>query len=97
MHTTGLIIASFGGLFLFGSVLALACMPNKNDGDKLTIPQVFDLFFLGGIIGSFLNLLQATKEGLKNRSSPLFPLLVLFGLSIGLFVIGLGLMSFSQE
>lgn len=95
MHTAGLIIALFGALFLFASALALSCIPNKNENSKFTIPEVLDLIMHSGIINALRSLLRSIMEGLKNRSSPLFPAVVLFGLSIGLLLLGFGLMSFS--
>lgn len=85
MHTAGLIIAIFGGVLLFGSALALSCIKTN---DKLSAAEAFDLFILGGVIGFFRDLFRAIAEGFRNRSSPAFPPLVLFGVSVGLLVVG---------
>ena len=85
MYTTGLILASFGGILFFASILALAC--TKTD-DKLSGAEAFDIFILGGVISFFRDLFRAIAEGIRNRTSPAFAPLVLFGVSLGLLAIG---------
>lgn len=85
MYTTGLILAIFGGVLLFASGLALACI--KTD-DEISAAEAFDLFILGGVIGFFRDLFRSIAEGLRNRSSPAFPPLILFGVSLALLAVG---------
>jgi len=85
MRTAGLIFAIIGGVLLFGSALALSCIKTK---DKLSAAAAFDLFILGGVVGFFRDLFLSIAEGYKNRSSPAFPLLVLFGVSVALLLVG---------
>jgi prolipoprotein diacylglyceryltransferase len=85
MHTTGLILAIFGGVLLFASTLALACIKNNN---KISTAEAFDLFILGGVIGFLCDLFRSIAEGLRNRSSPAFSSLILFGVSLTLLAVG---------
>ncbi len=85
MHTAGLILVIFGGVLLLGSTLALMCI--KTD-DELSAAEAFDLFLLAGVITGLRDLFRAITEGFRNRSSPAFPLLVLFGVSVGLLGVG---------
>lgn len=85
MHTTGLIITIFGCVLLSGSLMALACI--KSDED-ISAAEVFDFFVLGGVIGFFRNLFRAVLEGLRSRSSPAFPPLILFCVSFVLLALG---------
>lgn len=89
MHTTGLILTIFGGVLLFVSAMALSCL--KTDA-KTSAAEVFGMLILGGAIGFFRDLFRAIAEGLQDRSSAAFPLLVLFTVAVGLLAIGCSLM-----
>lgn len=79
MFIAGLILSIFGGVFLWASAMGLSFV--KADED-LSAAEAIDLFLLGGVIGFFRDLFRAIVEGFRDRSSPAFPLLVLFGVSI---------------
>mgnify|MGYP003381819004 CR=1 len=85
MHTAGMIIAILGGVLLFGTSLALSCIKTN---DKPSAAETFDLFILGGVFGFFGDLFRAIAEGFRNRSSPAFPPLILFGVSLMLLAVG---------
>ena len=85
MQIAGLILVIFGGVLLFASALALSCI--KSDDESLGA-EALDSFVLGGVIGFFRDLVRGIAEGLRNRSSPAFAPLILFGVSVVLVVVG---------
>jgi hypothetical protein len=92
MHTIGLILTIFGGVIVFASALGLSC---SKTGDKISGAEAFDVFVLGGFITFCRDLFRAIAEGLRNRASATFPLLLLLGCGIGLLILGSFLMRFA--
>ena len=90
MHTAGLILAIFGGLFLFGSIMALAMIERD---EELKKSELIDMFLLGGFISLMLNLIRSISEGIRDRKSDAFPPLIIFIIAICLLVSGFGMMS----
>jgi len=90
MHTAGLILAIFGGIFLFGSILALATIEREEEPNKL---QLFDVFLLGGFITLIYNFLRSITEGIRDSKSDSFPPLIIFIIAICLLVSGYGMMA----
>ena len=89
MHITGLILVIFGAVIVFAAVIALSCINSNKD---VSTAEAFDIFILGGLITFFRDFFRAIAGGIKNRSSAVFPLVILLGSGIGLIVIGYLLM-----
>gem|GEM_PF-2069650 len=85
MFIAGLILSILGGVLLSASAVGLSSV--KTD-EELSAAEALDLFVLGGVIGFFRDLFEGIAEGFRDHSSPAFPLLVLFGVSVGLVVAG---------
>ena len=92
MHTAGLIIAILGGLFLFGSALALSFV---RPDERATTRGIFEVFILGGIISFCRNLCRGITLGMRDRSSEAYPPLIVLGVSIGLVIAGFILLAAS--
>lgn len=88
MRTAGIILFCLGGALIFATTLALS--RGKPD-EKFSGAEVFDIFLLGGAIGFFRDLYHGISEGLRDRSSSAFHLVVLFAASLTIFSIGAGL------
>ena len=85
MHTVGLVLTIFGGIFFFASAVALSC--TRGD-EETSVAEAFEVFLLGGILSFFRDLFRAIAEGIRDRSSAAFPPLVLLVVGVSLLVAG---------
>jgi len=85
MYIAGIIVAVMGLLLLFCSVLALVLFQAD---ERVSTPEVFDLFLFGGLLGATRKLFGAIGRGLSKRSADEFPLVVLLAVAVGLLAVG---------
>lgn len=88
MHTTGMVLVSFGAILACGSAVALAC---TNSEKSPSVGSILDMVVLGGILTSIRDLFRGISAGMMDRSSVAFPPLVLLGMGIALLLGGCSL------
>jgi len=86
METLGLVLTSFGGVFVLSSALALAF--TKDDRDEVSAWQRCDVFILGGLISLVHGLIRGIANAVSDRSSSAFVLTVVFFVSAAVTVVG---------
>ena len=75
----------FGVVLLWASAMGLSFAKVE---DESSTNETFNDFILGGLVSFLRNLSAAISDGFGDRSSSAFPLLILFGVAIGLVVAG---------
>lgn len=93
MFIVGLILSIFGGVMLWASAMGLSCSKQK---DEISAGEALDVFLLGGVFTFFSYLFCAIADGIRDRSSSAFPLVVLFCVSIVLIIAGIVLLTFAD-
>ena len=78
-------MAIIGGVIIFACALALSSI--RSDKAR-SASEIFDIFFLGGLVTFLLDLLRAISDGVQNRSSDAFPLVILLSSGLAIFALG---------
>ncbi|TLD70421.1 hypothetical protein FEM03_11860 [Phragmitibacter flavus] len=89
MQTTGIVLAVLGGLLVGISTLAMSCRATDKASSAA---EMFDIFILGGLVSGIRNFFTSVSDGMKNRSSREFPLVVILGIGTVLLTTGFLLM-----
>ncbi len=94
MLVAGTVLSVIGGVIVMAGILALNFMKEDGADEGEPISTALDVFLCGGLFTFLDDFFRAVSKGLKERSSPEFPLVILMASGIALVAIGAGLLWF---